>query len=121
MRTERGFPAVPLDRASSADGAPDAVDPSTASYRALALQVRALGLLDRRPGYYRVKIGLTVFAFFAGWVLFVVVGHSWAALAVAALIGLMFTQLGFIGHDAGHNQVFGAGRHNRVLGLVAGN
>jgi fatty acid desaturase len=102
-------------------GLPVAVDPSTASFRALALQVRAMGLLDRRPGYYRVKIGLTIFAFLAGWALFVIVGNSWTALAVAPLIGIMFTQLGFIGHDAGHNQVFGARRRNRVLGLIVGN
>ena len=80
-----------------------------------------MGLLDRRPGYYRVKITLTVFAFFAGWALLVIAGNSWAALAVAALMGLMFTQLGFIGHDAGHNQVFCTRRRNRLLGLIVGN
>jgi fatty acid desaturase len=33
----------------------------------------------------------------------------------------MFTQLGFIAHDAGHNQVFGTRWRNRVLGLAVGN
>ncbi len=80
-----------------------------------------MGLLDRRPGYYLVKISLTLFAFFGGWALFVIVGNSWAALGVAALLGLMFTQLGFIGHDAGHNQVFSSRRRNRVLGFIVGN
>jgi fatty acid desaturase len=80
-----------------------------------------MGLLDRRPGYYRVKITLTILAFFAGWALFVVVGNSWMTLAVAPLVGMTFTQLGFIGHDAGHNQVFGTRRRNHLLGLVAGN
>ena len=80
-----------------------------------------MGLLDRTPGYYRVKITLTIFDFFAGWALFVIVGNSWTALAVAPLVGMMFTQLGFIGHDAGHNQVFGTRRRNRVLGLTVGN
>jgi len=80
-----------------------------------------MGLLDRRPGYYRVKITLTIFAFFAGWSLFVIAGNSWTALAVAPLVGMMFTQLGFIGHDAGHNQVFGTRRRNRMLGLTMGN
>ena len=80
-----------------------------------------MGLLDRRPGYYRVKITLTIVAFFAGWALFVRVGNSWAALAVAPLVGAMFTQLGFIGHDAGHNQVFCTRRRNRMLGLTVGN
>jgi fatty acid desaturase len=121
MRTAPGLGALASGRASAADWLPAAVDPSTASFRALALQVRAMGLLDRRPGYYRVKITLTIFAFFAGWALFVMVGNSWAALAVAPLVGVMFTQLGFIGHDAGHNQVFGARRGNRLLGLIVGN
>jgi fatty acid desaturase len=80
-----------------------------------------MGLLDRRPGYYRMKITLTIFAFFAGWALFVIVGNSWTALAVAPLVGMMFTQLGFIGHDAGHNQVFGTRWRNRMLGLTVGN
>jgi fatty acid desaturase len=80
-----------------------------------------MGLLDRRPGYYRVKITLTIAAFFAGWALFVIVGNSWAALAVAPVAGVMVTQLAFIGHDAGHNQVFGTRWRNRLLGLIVGN
>src|SRR5258708_24465520 len=80
-----------------------------------------MGLLDRRPGYYRWKMPLTIFAFFAGWARSVIVGNSWTALAVAPLVGMMFTQLGFIGHDAGHNQVFGTRRRNRMIGLTVGN
>jgi fatty acid desaturase len=117
--TAPGYLARPSGRA--AGGLPVAVDPSTASFRALALQVRAMGLLDRRPGYYRVKITLTIVAFVAGWALFVIVGNSWTTLAVAPLVGVMFTQLGFIGHDAGHGQVFGTRRRNRLLGLTVGN
>ena len=33
----------------------------------------------------------------------------------------MFTQLGFVGHDAGHQQVFRSRRANRLLGLTVGN
>ena len=80
-----------------------------------------MGLLERRPGYYRAKITLTVAAYAGGWVLFVMAGNSWTALAVAPLLGVLFTQLGFIGHDAGHNQVFGARWRNRILGLAVGN
>jgi len=121
MTTAPGLLALPSGPVAAADGLSAAVDPSTASFRALARHVRAMGLLDRRPGYYRVKITLTIFAFFAGWALFVVVGNSWTTLAVAPLVGMMFTQLGFLGHDAGHNQVFGARQRNRVLGLIVAN
>jgi fatty acid desaturase len=102
-------------------GPPVAVDGSAAGFHALALEVRTMGLLDRRPGYYRVKITATLAAFFAGWAVFVVAGNSWAALAIAPLVGIMFTQLGFLGHDAGHNQVFCSRRRNRMLGLAVGN
>ena len=80
-----------------------------------------MGLLERRTGYYRAKITLTVAAYAGGWVLFVMAGNSWTALAVAPLLGAAFTQLGFIGHDAGHNQVCGTRRRNRILGLAVGN
>jgi fatty acid desaturase len=80
-----------------------------------------MGLLDRTPGYYWVKITLTIVAFFAGWATFVIVGDSWATLAVAAFVGLMFAHLGFIAHDAGHNQVCGTRRRNRLVGLTVGN
>ena len=75
MTTAPGLLVLPSGPASAAAGLPVAVDPSTASFRALARQVRAMGLLDRRPGYYRAKITLTIFAFFAGWALFVTVGN----------------------------------------------
>jgi fatty acid desaturase len=121
MRTVPAIPVVPIGRAAAAHGPPAAADPATAAFHALALQVRAMGLLDRRPGYYRVKITLTVCAYLAGWALLVIAGNSWAALAVAPLVGMTFTQLGFIGHDAGHNQVFSTRRRNRLLGLIMGN
>ena len=121
MNAAPGLRAPQSGRASAAHGPSVAVDPSAAGFRALALQVRAMGLLDRRPGYYRAKITLTVLAFFAGWALLVIAGDSWTALAVAPLLGVMFTQMGFIGHDAGHNQVFRTRRRNRLLGLTVGN
>lgn len=94
--------------------------PSTAGFRELALAVRAAGLLDRRPTYYAVKIGLTVAALLVGWAAFVVVGNSWAVLGIAVFLGVAYTHMGFVGHDAGHQQVFASRRANRLLGLVAG-
>jgi fatty acid desaturase len=121
MTAEPGILGPPRGRAPVARELPAPADPATAGFHALALRVRAMGLLDRRPGYYRVKITLTILAFLAGWAAFVAVGDSWLTLAAAPVIGVMFTQLGFIGHDAGHNQVFSTRRCNRLLGLAAGN
>lgn len=97
------------------------IDPSKAAFRELAAQVRASGLLKRRPWYYSAKIGLTIATFGAGWAAFVLVGSSWATLGLAAFLGVMYTQVSFIGHDAGHQQVFASRRANRLLGLVVGN
>jgi len=94
---------------------------SPVTYRTLALRLREAGLLDYRRGYYGVKIGVTIAFLMAGWVAFVIVGNSWATLGVGAFLGLMFTQLGFVGHDAGHQQVFASRRANRLLGLAVGN
>jgi fatty acid desaturase len=57
----------------------------------------------------------------AGWAAFVLVGNSWWQLAVAVFLAVMFTQVGFLGHDAGHRQIFGSRRSSYVLGLLQGN
>jgi fatty acid desaturase len=90
-------------------------------FRTLTAQVRAAGLLNRRPHYYLAKVVVTVTAFAAGWVCFFVVGARWANLGIAAYLGVMSTQLGFLGHDAGHGQIFESKRANRRLGLAIGN
>jgi fatty acid desaturase len=87
----------------------------------LATQIREAGLLNRRFGYYGVMIPLTIAAFGVGFGGLVLVGNSWWALAIAAFLGLAFTQLGFVGHDAGHHEVFRSRRANRLLGLTVGN
>jgi fatty acid desaturase len=97
------------------------IDTLPAPFRTLALRVREAGLLDRRPVYYSVKISLTIAVFITAWAGFLIVGNSWTTLGPAVFLGLMFTQLGFVGHDAGHQQVFASRRANRVLGLTVGN
>jgi fatty acid desaturase len=64
---------------------------------------------------------LTVGALVAGWVAFFAIGDSWAALGIAPLLAFLFTQVDFVGHDAGHQQIFASRRANRLVGLVAGN
>jgi fatty acid desaturase len=51
----------------------------------------------------------------------VLVGDSWWQLAVAVYAAVVSTQLGFLGHDAGHRQIFRSGRANYVLGVVLAN
>jgi fatty acid desaturase len=90
-------------------------------YADLSRRIKAAGLLDRRSGYYIAKIAITWLVFVAGWVAVVLIGATWYQLIVAAVLAIVFTQLGFLGHDAGHGQVFRSARANRVLGVIHGN
>ncbi len=90
-------------------------------YARLSRAVKHAGLMDRRTGNYAWRIGVTTSLLAAGWAAFVVTGNSWWQLAVAAFLAVMFTQLAFLGHDAGHQQICAARRPNYVLGLLLGN
>jgi fatty acid desaturase len=100
---------------------PDPASPRGSDYAALSRQVRQSGLLDRRPLYYAGKIALTVAALALGWAAFWVIGNSWWQLGVAVFLAIAFAQTGFLGHDAGHSQVFRTRRANTVLGIACGN
>jgi fatty acid desaturase len=104
-----------------ADLRPDDVGARGSEYAMLSRQVRQAGLLDRRLRYYAWKIGLTWLALAAGWAAFAILGDSWWQLATAVFLAVVFGQLGFLGHDAGHKQVFRTRRANYILGLLCGN
>jgi fatty acid desaturase len=90
-------------------------------YADLLRRVKAAGLLDRRRGYYLTRIAVTGLLLVAGWVAFVLLGDSWWQLVVAGFLAVVFTQIGFIGHDAGHRQIFRSRRANYLVGLLGGN
>ena len=89
-------------------------------YAELTRQIRGAGLLDRRPLYYTLRSTATILAYAGIWVAVVVIGASWWTLVPAALLGVAYTQLAFLGHDAGHKQIFGRRRPNELLGIVVG-
>jgi len=73
-----------------------------------------------RPGAYAVRIGVTV-AFFVGTCAAIVwVGDSWYQLVIAAVLGVAFTQVAFLAHDGGHQQIFTRRRSNDRFGQAAG-
>ncbi|KRC63764.1 delta fatty acid desaturase [Aeromicrobium sp. Root236] len=78
----------------------------------LMRDVREQGLLERRYLYYWTQIGLAVAAFAGVWVAFFIIGNSWWQLVPAALLGIVVTQFGFLGHDAAHRQIFASPRWN---------
>ncbi|WP_369135018.1 fatty acid desaturase [Modestobacter sp. I12A-02662] len=81
-------------------------DRQVSGYAELSRQVRDAGLLNRRRGWYLGVIGLTVAAFVSTWVAVVLLGDTWWQLVPAAVLAVVCTQFGFLGHDTAHRQVF---------------
>ena len=93
-------------------------------YTDLASEIRESGLMARRYAYYWSRIAVAVSAFVVLWVGFFLLGDSWFQLLLAGAMGMVMTQLGFLGHDAAHRQMFRSGAWNtgasRVLAGLAG-
>jgi fatty acid desaturase len=90
-------------------------------YAELLTRVQQAGLLDLRPTGYTVRIAFNALLVFAGWTVFVLLGDSWWQLLTAAYLAAVFTQTGFLAHDAGHRQIFRSRRANQLVGLLHGN
>jgi len=101
----------------------DALRPGTgrqSEFAELAGRIKRAGLLQRRRGYYIVRIILNLLALAAAGAVFVWLGDSWWQLLTAVLFAVVFTQLSFIGHDAGHRQIFRGRRANDAVGYFHG-
>jgi fatty acid desaturase len=95
--------------------------PRGSAYSALSRQIKHAGLLDRRPGYYVGLIAFVLALVAGGVTTLLVIGDSWWQLLVAGYFAVLSTQLGFLGHDAGHRQIFRSARCNYRLGVVLAN
>lgn len=69
--------------------------------------------------HYAVRVVVTLAAYVGIWWLAALLGGSWYQLLVAAGMGVVFTQVGFLGHDGGHQQIFRSRRKNDAIGMVA--
>jgi fatty acid desaturase len=90
-------------------------------YTQLSRQIKQASLLDRRHGYYTAKLILNLGLLAAGGAALVALEDSWWQLVTAAYLAVVFTQLAFVGHDAGHRQIFRSRRANNLVGLVHAN
>ncbi len=77
--------------------------------------------MNRRPGYYAVRLGLVGIGFAGGWAALVLVGDSWWTLLVAAFMAVTFAQVALVLHDIAHRQVWRLRRPSELVGRVVGN
>ncbi|MDT5010391.1 MAG: hypothetical protein QOH57_2008 [Mycobacterium sp.] len=91
------------------------------AFAGLSKQIRAAGLLERRRVNYTARISLILLAYVGTWTALVLVGDSWYSTIVAAVLGIVFTQVGFLGHDGGHQQIAAKRKSNDFVALMAGN
>ena len=103
--------------------APTAPKPTKAgsSFTALTRNIHELGLMRRRYGYYWAKLIGAVVVLAAWVVAFVWIGDSWWQLVSAGVLGVLMTQIAFLGHDAAHRQIFRSGRWNDWVSLILAN
>ncbi|WP_084678683.1 fatty acid desaturase family protein [Actinopolymorpha alba] len=90
-------------------------------FAVLSKRIAQAGLLNRRPGYYVVRIGIVGGLFVGAWAAFFAVGDSWLQLLVAVLLGILFAQVALVSHDLAHRQIFRTRRPSEFAGRIAGN
>lgn len=112
-------PAVGVKPGANAAG--PAPNRQTNEFFELAQRVKDAGLMERGAQSYIGRAVVLALALTAAGTLLAVLGQSWWQLAVAALFGILFTQVAFLSHDAAHQQVFNTGRRNAWLSVIVGN
>ena len=72
-------------------------------------------MLDKQLGYYVLNTAIRL-SLLAASLAFLSRGKHLVAVLNAAFLGFVFTQIGFLGHDAGHRQIFdGAARNDHTV------
>jgi hypothetical protein len=86
------------------------------TFSALLGDVKGAGLLGRTRVFYISVFTTLVLALGGAITGFVLLGDSWFQLIIAGVLGIIFTQFAFMGHEASHRQVFESGRANDRIG-----
>ena len=83
--------------------------------------VRETGLLARAPWFYSLT-GVAIALAFGGVVTgMILLGDNWLQLLMAGALGILFTQVAFLSHEAAHRQILTSGPANDHLARVLGN
>ncbi|GAA3676386.1 acyl-CoA desaturase [Arthrobacter ginkgonis] len=102
-----------------------AADRYVETYRQLSKAVHDAGLMRRRYGFYWSMIIGLVLALAGLLAAVILLGETWYQLIIAALIGVVMAQLGFLSHEAAHQEIFASRAWNEwaarmLAGLFVG-
>ncbi len=91
------------------------------AYSQVSQTVKETGLLRRTPWFYGFVGTLIALGFGGAITGFILLGDSWFQLLIAAALGVLFTQVSFITHEAAHRQVLAkVSSNDRLARLLAG-
>lgn len=91
------------------------------TFTELSKTVRTEGLLSRTPLFYLLCGAGAFLGLLACGLAFTFLQDSWFQLIVAGALGVLFTQVAFLSHEAAHRQVLSGGRANdRLARVLAG-
>ena len=89
--------------------------PMARAYTDVSRVVKETGLLARTPWFYAFVGTLLVLGFGGAITGFILLGDSWFQLLMAAVLGILLTQVAFLAHEAAHRQVLTSGPANDRL------
>ncbi len=87
-------------------------------YAELKQLIKQKGLLQKQPAYYTGQVLLILGLLALSLTFVALIDTLWLLLLNAAFLAFVFAQIGFIGHDAGHRQIFHAAGKNAIVGLA---
>lgn len=94
---------------------------SKGTYAELKQLLKKQGLLDKQPRYYTCRIAL-LFVLLALGVIFLLFVHVfWLQLLNAVYLAFVFAQIGLLGHESGHRQMFHSLWKHDLVSLLGGN
>lgn len=95
--------------------------PMAKAYQNVSQVVREMGLLQRAPRFYSFVAAGILLALGGAITGFILFGDSWYQLLIAGALGVIFTQIAFLAHEAAHRQILSSGPANfRLARILAG-
>ena len=91
------------------------------AYQNVSQVAREMGLLQRAPRFYSFVAAGIALALGGAVTGFILLGDSWFQLLIAGALGIIFTQIAFLAHEAAHRQILTSGPSNfRLARILAG-